>query len=263
MNLTLLGGVKRITNKLKTNFNKTKKYLSRERLIAISMLYKVISMSIVLAVFPIGTMPIEAKGVKHEIQVWNSEMHLDVQKSVPVELTIKRPEIILGESIYQKSVREQKEAEERTLAENKANNKAQSRDVVSRETSRTYLEDASLEEKRSLAKRAAAAYGIDWRLVEAVWQIESGKSWDTQVTSYAGAQGPMQFMPGTWRSVGVDASGDGVADANNAEDAVYSGAKYLALNGAASGNIDHALYAYNHAGWYVAKVKNVMNSIAE
>lgn len=122
--------------------------------------------------------------------------------------------------------------------------------------------DVSLDVKRALAKQAAATYGIDWRIVEAVWQVESGKRWKTVVRSSAGAQGPMQFMPGTWRAYGVDGNGDGVADVTNAEDAVMAGARYLAANGAAE-NIDAALLHYNHAQWYVDKVKTVAYSIVE
>lgn len=115
--------------------------------------------------------------------------------------------------------------------------------------------------KRALAQDVAAGYEIDWRLLEAVWQVESGKSWHTRVTSSAGAQGPMQFMPGTWRRYGIDGDGDGAVDANNTYDALRGGARYLAANGAASGDIDRALFAYNHADWYVAKVKKIMNGI--
>lgn len=120
--------------------------------------------------------------------------------------------------------------------------------------------DVSLDVKRALAKSAAAAYGIDWKLVEAVWQIESGKRWKTSVQSSAGAQGPMQFMPGTWRGYATDGNGDGVTDITDARDAVYAGAKYLAANGAAT-NVDGALLRYNHAQWYVDKVKNLAASI--
>ncbi|MBI4032420.1 lytic transglycosylase domain-containing protein [Candidatus Berkelbacteria bacterium] len=122
--------------------------------------------------------------------------------------------------------------------------------------------DVPLEVKRTLAKEAAAAYGIDWKLVEAVWQVESGKRWQTTVKSSAGAQGPMQFMPGTWRAYQVDGNGDGVANINDARDAVHAGARYLAANGAAH-NIDGALLRYNHAQWYVTKVKNLAASITE
>ncbi|MGI6103039.1 MAG: lytic transglycosylase domain-containing protein [Patescibacteria group bacterium] len=120
--------------------------------------------------------------------------------------------------------------------------------------------DVPFEVKRALAVQAAAAYGIDWRIVEAVWQIESGKRWKTDVRSSAGAQGPMQFMPGTWRAYAVDGNGDGVADITDARDAVFAGARYLAANGAAT-NVDNALFRYNHAQWYVDKVKALAYSL--
>ena len=50
-----------------------------------------------------------------------------------------------------------------------------------------------------------------------------------------------------------DANGDGVADPNNSADAIYSAARYLA---AAGGQYDlrRAIFAYNHADWYVNEV---------
>ena len=53
---------------------------------------------------------------------------------------------------------------------------------------------------------------------------------------------------------GVDANGDGKADPWDIEDAIYSAAKYLAANGAAEGNFRDAVFAYNHADWYVEEV---------
>lgn len=110
-------------------------------------------------------------------------------------------------------------------------------------------------------KRAAAQYGIPWQVLAAVHYVESGASGSTNVTSYAGAQGPMQFMPGTWRAYGVDANGDGTADAHNVTDAIYGAANLLAAGGAAEGNVDGALLNYNHAQWYVDKVNEVASSI--
>jgi membrane-bound lytic murein transglycosylase B len=110
---------------------------------------------------------------------------------------------------------------------------------------------------RGLYQRAGSAYGIPWQLIEAVHYIETGCSDSTNVSSYAGAQGPMQFMPGTWRAYGVDANGDGVAQINNVEDAVFGAAHLLAAGGAAEGDYQSALFNYNHAQWYVDKVMNV------
>ena len=52
----------------------------------------------------------------------------------------------------------------------------------------------------------------------------------------------------------MDANSDGKADPWDIEDAIYSTAKYLAANGAAEGNFRDAVFAYNHADWYVEEV---------
>jgi hypothetical protein len=71
--------------------------------------------------------------------------------------------------------------------------------------------------------------------------------------SSAGAVGWMQFMPSTWATYGVDANGDGVADPNDPEDAIYAAAGYLAAAGMPADTYG-AIYAYNHADWYVSEV---------
>ena len=71
--------------------------------------------------------------------------------------------------------------------------------------------------------------------------------------SSAGAVGWMQFMPETWSMYGVDANGDGVADPNNPEDAIYAAARYLSAAGMPA-DVWGAIFAYNHADWYVEEV---------
>jgi cell wall-associated NlpC family hydrolase len=71
--------------------------------------------------------------------------------------------------------------------------------------------------------------------------------------SSAGAEGWMQFMPSTWATYGVDANGDGIADPDNPEDAIYAAARYLSAAGM-PGDTYGAIYAYNHADWYVSEV---------
>ncbi|HET7589539.1 MAG TPA: lytic murein transglycosylase, partial [Solirubrobacterales bacterium] len=68
-----------------------------------------------------------------------------------------------------------------------------------------------------------------------------------------GAVGWMQFMPSTWEMYGVDANGDGVADPNNPEDAIYAAASYLSAAGMPADTYG-AIFAYNHADWYVEEV---------
>lgn len=72
---------------------------------------------------------------------------------------------------------------------------------------------------------------------------------------YDRAVGPMQFLPSTWFRYGLDASGDGAADPNNALDATHAAAIYLCANG--GGDMDKlidALLAYNRSTEYVHDV---------
>lgn len=120
--------------------------------------------------------------------------------------------------------------------------------------------DASSEEKMEWVKKAAEAYGIDWKLLAAVWQVESGQRWYSNVRSSAGACGPCQFMAGTWRAYGQDGNGDGTRDIADARDCLFGAAKLLASNGASSGKITEALLRYNHSMIYVAKVLKLAES---
>jgi len=116
------------------------------------------------------------------------------------------------------------------------------------------LSDAQLQ---ALWQRAGAAYGIPWQVLGSINKIESNFGRNMGPSS-AGAIGWMQFMPSTWLRWGTDANGDGVADPWNAEDAVFSAARYLAAAGGAS-DISRAVYAYNHADWYVREVLDLAN----
>jgi cell wall-associated NlpC family hydrolase len=104
----------------------------------------------------------------------------------------------------------------------------------------------------SLWQHAGTAYGIPWEVLAAINEVESGFGADMGPSS-ANAIGWMQFLPSTWDSWGVDGDGDGVADPWNPTDAVYAAARYLA---AAHGREDlyRAVFAYNHADWYVQRV---------
>jgi murein DD-endopeptidase MepM/ murein hydrolase activator NlpD len=114
------------------------------------------------------------------------------------------------------------------------------------------VRELSYEELHALWLRAGAAYGIPWQVLAAINKIESNFGRNMGPSS-AGAVGWMQFMPDTWLRWGLDASGDGIADPWNPEDAVYAAARYLA---AAEGQTDisRAVFAYNHALWYVDDV---------
>jgi hypothetical protein len=79
-------------------------------------------------------------------------------------------------------------------------------------------------------------------------------------TAYDRAVGPMQFIPSTWRSVGVDGNGDGRRDPNNLFDAAYGAARYLCDGDADLRNADaraRAVRRYNNADEYVRVVLNL------
>ena len=104
-------------------------------------------------------------------------------------------------------------------------------------------------------QRAADAYGLGPQgpsVLAAINEIETAFGTNLNVSS-AGAVGWMQFMPETWAGYGVDANGDGEADPYDPEDAIFAAAGYLRASGAPS-DWYGAVFAYNHADWYVAEV---------
>ncbi|MCK6208478.1 NlpC/P60 family protein [Bacillus infantis] len=137
---------------------------------------------------------------------------------------------------------------------------------------------------------AQEKYGVPWNLLAAHHRVETRFSTIQPMISPVGATGHMQFMPCTWvgwghpscgglgrgnisqseltnpsviakyGGYGVDGDGDGKADPNDLEDAIFAAAKYLAANGAAEGRIREAVFAYNHADWYVEEVLGFADS---
>ncbi|MGL5858536.1 MAG: lytic murein transglycosylase [Angustibacter sp.] len=108
---------------------------------------------------------------------------------------------------------------------------------------------------------AATCPGMDWTLLAAVGQVESGHGRNVGPSS-AGAIGPMQFMPATFGQYGVDGDRDGDTDAWSPADAIYSAAHYLCESGAGSpSTIRDALFSYNRAQWYVDLVLGVQTQI--
>ena len=75
----------------------------------------------------------------------------------------------------------------------------------------------------------------------------------TSTSPRAGALGWMQFMPATWKMYGVDANRDGEKDPFNPVDAIFAAARYLRAAGAET-DVKRAIFAYNHADWYVDSV---------
>ncbi len=131
---------------------------------------------------------------------------------------------------------------------------------------------------------AGEKYNVPWTLLAAHHRIETRFSTMRKLISPVGAEGHLQFMPCTfvgWKhpscsglgegdisekektdpdviakygGYGVDANGDGVADPFDIEDAIYSAANFLSIAGASKGNIEKAVYQYNHSEEYVEDV---------
>jgi hypothetical protein len=97
-----------------------------------------------------------------------------------------------------------------------------------------------------------AQYEIPWQILAAINQVETAFGTNVR-TSSAGAIGWMQFLPSTWDLYGVDANGDGRRDPYDPEDAICAAANLLRASGAAD-DMRGAIFAYNHAGWYVDMV---------
>ena len=114
--------------------------------------------------------------------------------------------------------------------------------------------------------------GLPWSVLAAIGKVETdhARSAAPGVRSganFAGAAGPMQIGIGgkagnTWAAYAVDADGGG-ANIYSPVDAIFTAANYLCQNGASRGaDVAGAVFAYNHASWYVTKVLAVASTYA-
>ena len=101
---------------------------------------------------------------------------------------------------------------------------------------------------------AQRRFGIRWQLLAAINLVESGFG-KVRNTSVAGAQGPMQFEPATWRAYGLG------GDVHDPHDAILGAANYLRASG---GRTDErrALLHYNHSRLYMDAVLRYAHRIA-
>jgi len=89
-------------------------------------------------------------------------------------------------------------------------------------------------------------FGVGWHVLAAVNFVESAFN-KLRNASTAGAQGPMQFIPATWRAYGLG------GDVHDPHDAILGAANYLRANGAPR-NYRRALFHYNPSRQYVDAV---------
>ena len=97
-----------------------------------------------------------------------------------------------------------------------------------------------------LYRRAERRFGVDRWMLASVNLVETGFN-RIRSNSTAGAQGPMQFIPSTWRAYGLG------GDIHDPEDAIMGAANYLRASGAPRAP-RRALFAYNPSSLYVTAV---------
>ena len=103
-------------------------------------------------------------------------------------------------------------------------------------------------------RAADRRFGVDWSVLAAVNLVESAFG-RVRTNSVAGAQGPMQFMPSTWRAYGMG------GDIRDPHDAILAAANLLHQAGAPA-SYGRALYAYNPSRLYVDAVRRYARLIA-
>src|SRR5580692_9955125 len=124
-------------------------------------------------------------------------------------------------------------------------------------------------------QRVGLQYNVPWTVLAGIGKVESddGRTTLTGVISGSnnfGAAGPMQIgidgaSGNQWggapvhaasevvNGVATDEDGDGIASVYDPADAIAGAAKYLVAHGVQQ-NIPTAIFAYNHADWYVEEV---------
>ena len=102
--------------------------------------------------------------------------------------------------------------------------------------------------------------GLPWSVLAGIGTVESdnGQSRAPGVRSganFAGAEGPMQFEAATFAQYA--AGPDQPLSIYDPADAIYTAAAMLCAKGARGGSasgIEQAVFAYNHADWYLSEV---------
>lgn len=118
---------------------------------------------------------------------------------------------------------------------------------------------------------AATCPGLPWAVLAAVGTVESGNGQSTlpgvhSGANSAGAEGPMQFEPATFAQYDepIPPGGANPPSPYDPTDAVYAAARDLCANGGQNGaDLAAAVYAYNHASWYVTEVLDLAHSYGQ
>src|SRR5450755_1010898 len=103
-----------------------------------------------------------------------------------------------------------------------------------------------------------------WAYLAAINYVETDFGHHLSVSS-AGAVGWMQIEPGSWSqyAVAADPAKPGAApDPYDPWDAIFTAANYLHASGAPA-DWPGAIFAYNHAGWYVSEIQELAQRYAQ
>lgn len=106
---------------------------------------------------------------------------------------------------------------------------------------------AAAAELRRHYDAAQQRFGIHWTVLASINFVESAFG-RVRSASEAGARGPMQFLPSTWRAYGMG------GDIDDPGDAILAAANYLQRSGGRA-DLDRALFSYNHSPAYVRAVR--------
>jgi hypothetical protein len=94
---------------------------------------------------------------------------------------------------------------------------------------------------------AQRRFHVHWSILASINFVESAFG-RVRSASEAGARGPMQFLPATWRAYGMG------GDIDKPRDAILAAANYLRRSGAPD-DLDRALFAYNPSNSYVRAIR--------
>jgi membrane-bound lytic murein transglycosylase B len=199
-----------------------------------------------------STLAATTRRLRDAIQPWNAA------EAVPRDVTY----LALHHQRMLRLMSERRRLGDATLARLPADVRGEARDTVRARRHLAAIPRSPGELPRVRIARAAPAaalrrhyaeaerrFGVPWSVLAAINFVESAFG-RVRSASEAGARGPMQFLPATWREYGMG------GDIDKPRDAILGAANYLRRSGA-PGDLDGALFAYNHSTSYVRAIRRL------